>query len=171
MMILAAAACSKSGRGGETPGGMVKYNDRQNPHAKMNVPMEFSWEHDKVVQVGFPIQVHVKVTALQTAPGARLKAALGPNLTLQSGFTETPESYLAAGQALELSFVVIPTKEESFEIAVHGSMMADGSRMGTARTITFTTQEYQAKKPEDAGNYVEDGGRGLTVLPGRTTND
>ena len=154
--------CSlKSNSSGEK----VFYSDRQNPHAKMQLPLEISWTHDRAGNLNQPIAVQVTATALSNLTNVSLKLVLSDGLKLVSGDLSKSISSLQAGSTSEANLTVVPLKAGSYDINILLNANLNGESIGSARTIRFETSDFVEVKSK---NTNETGG--LHIIEGRTDN-
>jgi hypothetical protein len=142
----------------------VTYSDRQNKYAKMQLPLEVSWSHDKAGKSGDPISVNIKTVATSDLTNVQIDLTFSPNLKLKDGETTKSISKLNFGEAMELDLNVVPEKTGIYDInlLLHGFL--NGERIGTARTIRFETIDYVTAKPEANES-------GLHIIEGKTDNE
>ena len=141
----------------------VFYTDRGNPHAKMQLPLEISWTHDKAGKPNQPISVTIVARALSDLTNAKINLTLSPSLNLIGGETVKSISSLTSGTSSELNLTVSPVKPGSYDINVLLNANLNGESIGTARTIRFETSDFVAEKPQENPS-------GLRIIEGRTDN-
>ena len=139
----------------------VFYTDRENPHAKMQLPVEISWSHDRAGNPNQPINVVVTARAFSNLTNAKMNLTFSPNLKVVSGDTSKTLATFASGTSTELNFTVSPEKTGSYDINILLNASLNGESIGTARTIRFETVDYVAEKPQAHPS-------GLDIKEGRT---
>ncbi len=124
----------------------VFYTDRENPHAKMQLPVEVSWSHDKAGNPNQPITIAVTARALSDLTNVTVNLTLAPDLKLVNGELSKTVASLKTDNSSELNFTVTPLKTGTYDINVLLNASSNGERIGTARTIRFQTSDYVSEK-------------------------
>lgn len=160
LLSLIFSYCSlKSNNAGTTD--KVFYSDRNNPHAKMQLPVEVSWTHDKAGNPNQPLSIIVTARALSDLTNATVNLTLPDDLKLVNGELSKTVASLKTDATSELNLTVTPLKTGSFDINVLLNASLNGERIGTARTIRFQTSDYVAEKPAVHPS-------GLHIIEGKT---
>ncbi|HNI90564.1 MAG TPA: hypothetical protein PKX55_20600, partial [Leptospiraceae bacterium] len=160
-ILILATSCSLNSN--HSANSKVFYSDKQNPHAKMQLPLMISWSHDKADNANQPISVQIAANALSDLTNVTIKLTLSPDLKLVSGETSKTISTMSAGSTTELNLTVIPLKEGSFDINILLNGLMNGESIGSARTIRLDTSSNNTKKTEEQPDPS-----GLYIIPGKT---
>ncbi len=137
----------------------VTYSDRNNPHAKMQLPLEISWVHDKPGSAKETVNVTITATAMSNLTNSTINLTFSPDLKLVSGESTKTNVNLAAGTSTVLNLAVRPEKAGTFSINILMNAMLNGEKIGSARTIQFNTNDYVQEKPKEdpSGFHIIEG--------------
>ena len=144
----------------------VYYSDRQNPYAKMQFPVEVSWNHDKEISVGRQKNLEINIKTLANLTDSKIRILLPPDLKLSGGESEKEIPNFTVGSSASIVLSLLPQKKNSFIVSVHISGKQNGESIGTSRTVNFSTTGFEAEKPKATNvgeNFYE-------VLEGKTDN-
>jgi hypothetical protein len=162
LMTLFIAQCSTKSTA-STAGDKVTYSDRMNPHAKMQLPLEISWVHDKPGSANETVNVTITATAMSTMTNSTINLTFSPDLKLVSGESSKANANLAAGTSTVLNLAVRPEKVGTYSINILMNAMLNGEKIGSARTIVFNTNDYVQEKPKEHPS-------GFQIIEGKTDN-
>ena len=103
LLCLLIAQCSLKSNNEQST--KVFYTDRENPHAKMQLPVEISWSHDRAGNPNQPINVVITARAFSNLTNAKMNLTFSPNLKLVSGDTSKTLATFTSGTSTELYFL------------------------------------------------------------------
>ncbi len=141
----------------------VTYSDLRNPHAKMQLPIQISWEHDKPGNSNDLINITITAKSMSNLTNSTILLNFSPDLKLISGDSSKTITNFNTGASETLNLRVKPEKPGTYAIGILLNASLNGEKIGTARTIEFSTADFVQQKQEQHPS-------GYHIIEGKTDN-
>lgn len=145
----------------------IYYSDKANPYAKMQFPVEVSWNHDRNIREGDLMNLKLEVKPLVKLENVKIQLSIPSGVKISAGEAEKTIVMFSPGDLASMDLYLNPGVAGHYIVSLQIVGELNGEKMGTSRSIEFSTSGFE--KPKSSSSKI--GNQNYEVLEGRTDNN